>query len=262
MVKVRSGLSILVITVMLLSAVPMTAAGPPEGEGPPPGQVMIIRDEYGVPHVFGSTPESLWYGFGYAQAQDRLWQADLLRRTVKGTTAELFGPSAVDGDIFARTIWGPAEWRAGLLAAASPEMQRNFEWFSAGINAWIDEASQTGQLPIEYGAFGLSPEPWEPEDSVAVVLLIFGQFGEFGADELTNAAHLEELIARFGPEEGSKVFMDTHWLNDADAATTVPAEGAMNPAHRGKAPKTELPPGLEQGLEQLETLLTNSGKEL
>jgi penicillin amidase len=133
-------------------------------------------------------------------------------------------------------------------------MQRNFEWFAAGMNAWIDEASQAGELPIEYGLFGLSPEPWTPEDSVAVVLLVFGQFGEFGADELTNAAHLEELIARFGPAEGANVFMDTHWLNDADAATTVPAEGATNPARRGKAPQAELPPGLGQGLAQWEEL--------
>jgi penicillin amidase len=250
----RSYLSVLAIAVVLLSIAPMTAAGPPDGGESPRGQVTIIRDEYGVPHVFGSTPESLWYGFGYAQAQDRLWQADLLRRTVKGTMAEFFGPSAVGGDIFARMMWGPAEWQAGLLASASPEMQRNFEWFAAGVNAWIDEATEVAQLPVEYQIFGLSPEPWTPEDSVAVVLLIFGQFGEFGAGELTHAAHLEELIARYGPEEGAKVFMDTHWLNDADAATTVLAEGALNAARRGRAPQAELPPGLGRGLEQLEAL--------
>ena len=46
-------------------------------------QVRIIRDEYGVPHVYGSTLEATWYGVGYAVGQDRLWQADLLRRLVR-----------------------------------------------------------------------------------------------------------------------------------------------------------------------------------
>jgi penicillin amidase len=254
--------SVLMAAMLLLSIAPVAAAGPPEPRDSPPGHYRIIRDDYGVPHVFGSTPASLWYGVGYAQAQDRLWQADLLRRTVNGTSAEFFGPSALDGDIFARTMWGPAAWRSGLLASASPETQLIFEWFAAGVNAWIEEASQTGQLPVEYGVLGLSPKPWTPEDSVAVVLLIFGQFGEFGADELSHAAQLQELIARFGPVEGQRVFLDTHWLNDPDAATTVPAEGSVNPARRAAAPKADLPPGVGRGSDQWGVLQRGWGRNL
>lgn len=44
-------------------------------------QVMIIRDNYGVPHIFASTKEGLAFGAGYAMAQDRLWQADVFRRS-------------------------------------------------------------------------------------------------------------------------------------------------------------------------------------
>ena len=246
--KIRFSTFLIVVSLVLALFAPAIAA-PTAANSPSRGQVTIIRDEYGVPHVYGSTPESLWYGVGYAQAQDRLWQADLLRRTVNGTTAEFFGPSAVSGDIFARTLWGPAEWRAELLAASSPEVRQIFEWFADGMNAWIEEATASGSLPIEYAALGLSPSPWTPEDSVSVVLLIFGQFGESGSDELVNAAHLQELIARFGPVEGTKVFMDTHWLNDPEATTTVPAEGAVNPVRRGAAPKANLPAGVGQGLQ-------------
>jgi penicillin amidase len=246
--------SILIVAALLLGIVPSTASGNGDRNGLPPGQVTIVRDTYGVPHVFGSTPAALWYGAGYAQAQDRLWQADLLRRTVNGTIAEFFGPSAVDGDVFARTMWGPEAWRADLLEAAAPETRLRFEYFAAGINAWIEEAGQSGQLPPGYAALDLSPEPWEPTDSISVILMVFGQFGEFGADELTHAAHLEELIDRFGPEEGAKVFQDTHWLNDPDAATTVPTEGAINPARRFAAPKADLPPGVGQGLRQWQAL--------
>lgn len=70
---------ILALSGFLLLAL-QSPAGPRalDASGRETGQVTIIRDEYGVPHVFASTSESLWYGVGYAQAQDRLWQAEVL----------------------------------------------------------------------------------------------------------------------------------------------------------------------------------------
>jgi penicillin amidase len=243
-----------IVFVLLLGIAPISAADPLARGDSPLGEVKIIRDEYGAPHVFGSTPESLWFGAGYVQGQDRLWQADLLRRTVTGTSAEFFGPGAVGGDIFARTMWGPQEWRESLLASALPETQDIFEWYAAGMNAWIAEASATGQLPIEYQVLGLSPRPWTTDDSVAVVLLIFGQFGEFGAEELDNVARLQEFIARFGPAEGMKVFADTHWLNDPDAATTVPGGGIQGLSRQGAALEAAVPQGVRQAAEEWNAL--------
>ncbi len=237
---------------LLIAMLSATATLPLSAGGPETGQVTIIRDEYGVPHVFGSTPESLWYGVGYAQAQDRLWQADLLRRQGGGTSAEFFGPGALGGDIFSRTLFGSEQHRTDMFVSASAETQMVLNAFTDGMNAWIEEAATSGQLPPEYGALGLSVEPWQPEDSIAVFQFLLTAFGEFGDDELNNAAHLEELIARFGPAEGLDVFADTHWLNDPDAATTVPAEGALNPPYRGANPKTNLPPGMRLGLEQVQ----------
>jgi penicillin amidase len=242
--KRRTIVSLLIVATMLLSTMALTAAAP-SGVDAPLDQFTIIRDDYGVPHVYAATRQALYYGIGYAQGQDRLWQADLLRHTVTGTSAEFFGPGAVDGDIFARTMWGPQAWREAMLAA-SPETEAFFQWFAAGMNAWIDEATQTGRLPVEYAALGLSPRHWTPDDSVAVLLLIFGQFGEFGAEELTNAAHLEELIARFGPAEGAKVWADTHWLNDPDARTTVPGTGILGVTMKATAPKLQVPAGVDQ----------------
>ncbi len=43
-------------------------------------EILIVRDNYGVPHIFANTKEELAFGAGYAMAQDRLWQADLYRR--------------------------------------------------------------------------------------------------------------------------------------------------------------------------------------
>ncbi len=237
---------------LLFVLIATSMAAPAVAEGQPRGQVTIIRDEYGVPHVYGSTLESLWYGVGYAQGQDRLWQADVLRRTATGTSAEIFGPSAVGGDVFARTLFGSQERRAALFGSASAQTQTIVNAYVAGLNAWIEEAAASGQLPVEYAAFGLSPRPWTIDDSVALAMLMFNNFGEFGGNELTNASHLQELIARFGPLEGAIVFQDTHWLDDPSATTTVPGEGALGLARRGAAPHPELPVEIGQGLAEFD----------
>ncbi len=248
-------LSFVIPVILLLSLFSPSLPAPASASGPDRGQVKIIRDEYGVPHVYGSTLESLWYGVGYVQGQDRLWQADLLRRTATGTSAEFFGPSAVAGDAFARLFFGPPERRAALFDSAKPETKMIFESFVEGMNAWIQEATQTGQLPPEYQAFGLSPRPWTIDDSMAEAMLLLNNFGEFGADELTNAANLQELIGRFGPVEGLNVFDDTHWLDDPSATTSVPAEGAIGPVRHAAAPHAQIPAGVGNGLSQFDAAL-------
>ena len=214
------------------------------------GSVTIHRDEYGVPHVFGSTLEAVWFGVGYAQGQDRLWQAELLRRSATGTSAEILGPSALSADVFARTLFGPRQRRDALFDGAAPETKIIFTSFVAGLNAWIDEAAQTGALPPEYAAFGVAPRPWTTDDVIAQAMLLLRNLGEFGDDELSSAAALQELIARFGVSGGQKVFLDTHWSNDPLATTSVPSGGAVNAMRHSAAatPATWLPSGVDEAL--------------
>ena len=186
-------------------------------------KVTIIRDEYGVPHLYADTLAPLFYGVGWAQGQDRLWQAETLRRASTGTLAEWFGPGSLSSDVQARTLLGPASRRASLFAAASPDVKVIFESFAAGMNGWIAKATATGQLPYEYAAFGVAPRPWTVDDSLAVYMLLGSRFGWFGSDELDNAMAYGDLVARLGPLEGAKVFADTHWLEDPSAVTTDPA---------------------------------------
>lgn len=185
--------------------------------------VTIIRDEYGVPHVHAETLSSLFYGVGWAQGQDRLWQAETLRRAATGTLAEWFGPGSVASDVQARLMFGPSSRRAAMLAGAGADVKTIFNSFAAGMNAWIAEASATGQLPLEYAAFGVAPRTWTVDDSISVYMLLGSRFGWFGSDELDNAMAYGELVGRLGPVEGGKVFADTHWLLDPSAATTDPA---------------------------------------
>src|SRR3989304_7478829 len=85
--------------IVLVAAV-LTAATVPEVVAPPASQrVTITRDRFGVPIVTANSVEGLFYGMGYVAADDRLWQAEILRRGATGTLPELLGPGALAGDL-------------------------------------------------------------------------------------------------------------------------------------------------------------------
>lgn len=210
----------------LLAVVALALLAPPVAQASPSSGVRIVRDEYGVPHVYASTERALFYGNGYAQAQDRLWQADLVRRTATGTLAELLGPGTdngnVDGDTYWRTYTGGTAHLQQLVAGLDHRSRIAVDAFVAGVNAWIAEASRTGALPLEYAGTHSTPRPWTDEDVVAVGMLSIVQIGTNGSDELTNAAALADLTSRLGPAQAAKAFADTHWLDDPSAPTTIP----------------------------------------
>ena len=54
-------------------------------------EVTIKRDNYGVPHVYAKSTEGLFYGYGYAVAQDRLYQIEMFRRTFWGASQRSMG---------------------------------------------------------------------------------------------------------------------------------------------------------------------------
>ncbi len=66
--------------------------------------VEIIRDRWGVPHIYASNPDDLFFAQGFVQAQDRLWQMEMYRRTYEGTLAEIMGPEYVRHDRLARLL--------------------------------------------------------------------------------------------------------------------------------------------------------------
>src|SRR5262245_24607736 len=66
--------------------------------------VTVLRDPWGVPHIFAETQDDLFFAQGFVAAQDRLWQMEIWRRTGEGRLAELLGPEAVDRDRFARLL--------------------------------------------------------------------------------------------------------------------------------------------------------------
>ncbi|MEE9308880.1 MAG: penicillin acylase family protein, partial [Spirochaetia bacterium] len=67
-------------------------------------RVEIIRDRWGVPHIYAADLEDLFFAQGYVHAQDRLWQMELNRRLANGRLSEIFGKSAFEADRFVRTV--------------------------------------------------------------------------------------------------------------------------------------------------------------
>jgi acyl-homoserine lactone acylase PvdQ len=68
------------------------------------GKARIVRDQRGVPHVQADNDHDLFFAFGYAVAQDRLFQLDYLRRKAQGTLAEVLGPEVLEQDLLYRTL--------------------------------------------------------------------------------------------------------------------------------------------------------------
>ena len=127
--------------------------------------VSIQRDDWGIPHVFAESDEDLFFGFGYATAQDRLFQLDYLRRRALGQLAQVLGPEGLELDLVARTVGlhliAEQEWKS-----LPDESRRLVTAFSNGINALIHDSGE--KLPIEFDLLGYRPTPWRPVDSLAI----------------------------------------------------------------------------------------------
>lgn len=123
--------------------------------------VEVVRDRYGVPHIYAANQDDLFFAQGYVTAQDRLFQLDLWRRVAVGETAELFGEEALEADRFARLIKYRGEMQAEWQSYA-PDTQAIATAFVAGINAQIDACQD--RLPIEFQILGHQPKKWRSED--------------------------------------------------------------------------------------------------
>jgi len=125
------------------------------------GDVEVIRDTWGVPHIYASNMDDLFFAQGFVQAQDRLWQMDMYVRAGQGRLAEILGPEALEHDRAARLFKYRGPWTDAEFTSYHPEGRRILEAFAAGVNAYIDHATAAGELPVEYALTGLTPERWE-----------------------------------------------------------------------------------------------------
>lgn len=128
-------------------------------------EATIGRDRWGVLHITAENDADLMFAYGYATAQDRLFQLDYLRRKAQGRLAEVLGPEAVESDLLYRTLnlAAIAETEWGTLSAAVREL---LSAYTAGINAYREECGE--RLPIEFDLLSYRPHPFSPLESLAI----------------------------------------------------------------------------------------------
>src|SRR5215212_8358011 len=193
--------------------------------------VRIIRDGTGTPHVYAETARDLFAGYGFALAQDRLWQIDYYRRRALGRLAEILGPSAVASDRRNRLL-GFGLLADQEIAALSSEEAEALDGFAAGINAWIAQVSQSGErLPIEFEILEYAPGPWSPRDTIALYRAFFWQLT--GRLENLAAGEAAKRFLGAGGPGGPELAADFLTVELADE-TIVPSQATGEAGGAGR----------------------------
>lgn len=159
-----------------------------DGEASIPGlsaPVTVLRDGFGVPHIFAEAPEDAIAALGFVHAQDRLWQMEGMRRLGAGRLSEVAGSAALPTDRFMRRLglYRLAKMQAESLRSHSRKL---LSAYAAGVNAWL--ADHGGALPPEFVALRFAPEAWTPADSLVWARIM--------GTRLSRERHRESLRAR------------------------------------------------------------------
>ena len=215
-----------IVALLIVAGTPAAAA--------PPGQVKaetirlsglhgparVLRDVDGMPHVQAFDEHDALFLQGWLQAQDRLFQIDVLRRTARGTLAELLGPAALPSDVELQVIGlGRAAQRS--LDAYSPEVRAGMQAYADGVNAWVAR----NPLPAQYAALELTSfEKWTALDGAAIGKALAFQLS-FDVDDGATTA-FETYRAVFGTTTATKLFFeDLYRSQPFDLASSVPDSG-------------------------------------
>lgn len=205
----------------VIPAVPVAAEGGA-------GEVTIRRDQHGVPHVFAEDRRALFYGFGYALAEDRLFQAEMTRRTATGTVAEVLGAEYLAKDKATRGNYDPVSIRQ-QYASLGQQDRDIFEGYAAGYNARVREvlASNRALLPQEFEHYGFMPEEIEVDDLLAIFVHDFMiRFSGYNG-ELDNLRLLSALGEQHSEDDAIAIFRQLRWELDTRSRTTIePGEGS------------------------------------
>ena len=156
-------------------------------------EVTVVRDKWGVPHIYADNTDDLFFAQGFVAAQDRLWQMEMWRRAKEGRLAEVLGPRAVERDRVARLLKRRAPIDDAEWTSYHPEGRRIMTAFAAGVNAFI--ALGENELPVEFQLTGIRPDRWTAETP----LLREITFGDAGAE-----LRLARDVARHGVGEANR----------------------------------------------------------
>ena len=119
--------------------------------------VEVVRDRWGIPHIYAGNTHDLFFAQGFVAAQDRMWNIELWRRNSEGKLAEVLGPTYLERDKFARVMKFRGDWDAEMRKY-HPEGPVIFAAFAEGVNAAIRQAIAQNKIPVEFELSGFRPE--------------------------------------------------------------------------------------------------------
>jgi penicillin amidase len=196
--------------------------------------VTVIRDRWGVPHIYARNADDLFFAQGYVMGQDRLWQMEMWRRQREGRLSEILGPDTVDRDRQTRLLMyrGPFDDRE--WTSYHPDGKRIFTAFANGVNAYI--AQHRDSLPVEFTLTGIAPTMWTPE----ALLLRNASLGD-----ATSELQLARLVARVGVKEANRQRMPDPWdelvVPDGLDVNAIPEEAGRG-GGGGRLPRPAIVP--------------------
>jgi len=218
-----------------LLATGCSAKAPSTGDA----KLSIVRDEYGVPHIFAEDNYGVYFGYGYAVAQDRLFQMEMLKRTVEGRVAEVYGKEYLDFDRFIR---GSYDSRAvpSQVAALAEKDREILQAYADGMNRHLAAIRKSPEtlMPKEFLVHNFQPENWTANN---VAMLFAGSIAHRYSDfntELDNLNFFHALQKMHGNKKAWRIFTATKWLFDSNSPTTVPdlKTSPVNEAQQNPSP--------------------------
>lgn len=171
--------------------------------------VEIIRDEWGINHIYAENQHDLFFAQGYAAAKDRLFQFEIWRRQASGTVAEILGERELQRDIGTRLF----KYRGDLTEELNhyhPDGEEIINAYTQGVNTYIAEILATpDQLPIEFKILDIVPEKWTSD------IVISRHQGLLG--NIQDELEIGQAVAKLGVEK----VKDLQWFHPKDPDLTI-----------------------------------------
>ncbi len=171
--------------------------------------VEIIRDEWGMNHIYANNQHDLFFAQGYAAAKDRLFQFEIWRRQATGTVAEILGERELKRDIGTRLF----KFRGDMTEEMNyyhADGEEIINAYTQGVNAYIEEIKATpDQLPIEFKILNIVPEKWTSDVVISRHQGLLGNIGQ------------ELDIARAVVKLGEEKVKDLNWFHPKDPDISI-----------------------------------------
>lgn len=194
---------------------------------------LIERDDAGTVTIRAATPRDASFALGFAHAQDRLWQMELMRRIGAGRLSEVIGESGLSYDRMLRTL-GLYRLADGAYDRLSPLAKGHMDSYVAGVNGFLE--TRSGPLPPEFLIAGSEPEPWRAADSLVWGRLMSLQLAGNWFSEITRArmigagltaAQVDLLYAPFEGNDGSLTAPDLSAMEDIEPGRLAALQAAL-----------------------------------